>query len=507
MSQSTKHDTEAIEAQLWERLDTLPQRDVIDLSDARQWISYMANMMPDEAMWHMIRASGVGGSEIGGLTRNFMGHRADHMFSAHDWALGKLLRKTPEPSFGVLKRGHDMEPIHAKRFYEETGSYRDLNAYNALSNAQGQALWMRYSPDDLVLFDTPFLLEQGMQDTIELQGRILVDYKAPTQVDKSNQVSFQYACQLHQGAMLANEKGIDIHGCLLSQFDWATWSLKNSFIQINPELCELIQQAGDHYWDDVMNGRIPRYVIRNTVQLLPERRERYQKVAERLGVVNAMRTELDKASEILRDTLVGGVKTEQERFDGQVVDYGGILKISAPMRIDDNKARKILGEEALESLYATQPEIKEESPEVIEAVTRILGDQAAKSLMTKETTVKYNMKALVDRLKELGEDVKPYRVTEKLDPEKVFNALIEMERDPEEVIIEAPRVIIDKSMRSRAQQWFNQSFPPIELPEEVTVEDNLLTAQEQVEEDTDTPDETFDQDQPDDIPLRPRMMG
>lgn len=474
MSQTTKLDTEALEAALWKKLDQLPQRDAIEVDDARQWIKYMANVMPDEAMWHMIRAGGVGGSEIGGLVRNFMGHRADHMFSAHDWALGKLLRKTPEPSFGVLRRGHEMEPIHAKRFYEETGSHRDLNAYNTLSNAQGQAIWMRYSPDDLVRFNVPYLLEQGYGPALELQGLILVDYKSPTQVDTSDTVSFQYACQLHQGAMLAIEKGIELNGCLLSQFNWATWSLKNSFIEINPELCQLVRQAGDHYWDDVMNGRIPRYVLRNTMQLDPSRRERYQKVAERLAVINAMRTELDKASEALRNSLVNGIKPEQERFDGQVIDYNGVLKITAPMRIDEEKARQLLGENALESLYVTRPELKEQPKEVIDAVRDILGEQAAQSLMTKEKGVKYDTKALVERLKELGEDVKPYRITEKMDPEKVFNALLEAGLDPEQVITEAPRVTIHGSVRQRAQQWFNQSFPALELPEEAPTEDAYL---------------------------------
>lgn len=476
MSQTANHDIQALEASLWAKFDQLPQRDAIEMDDARQWISYMANVMPDDAMWHMIRAGGVGGSEIGGLVRNFMGHRADHMFSAHDWALGKLLRKTPEPSFGVLRRGHDMEPIHAKRFYEETGSRRDIEAYNTLSNAQGQAVWMRYSPDDLVLFDQPYHLEQGYRRTLEVQGRILIDYKAPTLVDKSENISFQYACQLHQGVMLALEKGIEINGCLLSQFDWATWSLQNSFVEINPELCELISKAGDHYWNDVMNGNIPRYVIRNTMQLDPDRRSRYQKVAERLAVVNAMRTELSKASESLRESLVNGIKSEQDRFDGQVVDYNGVLKVSAPMSVDEGKVRKILGEQALESLYIDQPEIKGQPQEVIEAVRDILGEQSAQSLMTKETATKYNTKALVERLKELGEDVKPYRVTEKMDPEKVFNAFLEANLDPELVITEAPRVTIHQSMRQRAQQWFNQSFPALELPQEAATESEYLTA-------------------------------
>src|SRR5690606_20161316 len=128
--------TDTLKSQLRQLMDKLPQRDAIEASDANQWIDYMANVMPEEATWHMVRAGGVGGSEIGSLVNNYLGRRADHESSAHDWALGKLLRATPKPAGGVLRRGHEMEPIHARRFYENYGVGRDEAAFNRLARAQ-----------------------------------------------------------------------------------------------------------------------------------------------------------------------------------------------------------------------------------------------------------------------------------------------------------------------------------------------------------------------------------
>src|SRR3546814_10913677 len=91
-------------------IDQLPQRDALDLSDIRQWVGYVANTMPDQAIWHVIRAGGVGGSEIGGLVRNFLGYRADFKFSAHDWALSKVFKRYLDGMTEDMRRGIDNEP-------------------------------------------------------------------------------------------------------------------------------------------------------------------------------------------------------------------------------------------------------------------------------------------------------------------------------------------------------------------------------------------------------------
>lgn len=438
-------DTDALKVQLRARLDALPQRDAIAASDANQWIDYMANVMPHDAMWHMIRAGGVGGSEIGGLVRNYLGHRADHEFSAHDWAEAKLLRRTPAPAQGVLRRGHEMEPIHAKRFYEEFNTTRDIESYNKLSKAQGSAIWMRYSPDEMVLLERPTTFDQ-VDGPISLNGRLLVDYKAPTEVDAAAHIAFQYSCQLHQGAILCQEQGIEIVGAMLSQFNWATWSLKNDFVQINPDLCELIKEAGDHYWDFVMRGEIPEYIVRGRLELDTQVRDEYAEVATRIAQLNSIKTLCEKTSDDLRDKLIKGLRLDSFRVDGQAIEFKDALKLTAPASLDDEAVRAALPVEVYESL------------------------------LVKETGQKYDTDAMVAHLKESGVDVKRFKKTQKVDPSRAFDALLAAGLDPEKFIAEKPRLTVAKEMKSRAEDWFSASFPPVKLPEIFT--DELAAAED-----------------------------
>jgi len=433
MSHKTEAETEALKAQLWAKLDELPQRDLIERSDASQWIDYMAHIMPDDAMWHMVRAGGVGGSEIGGLVRNYLGHRADHDFSAHDWALSKLLRKTPAPAHGVLQRGHAMEPIHAERFYKEHGTRRDLDAYNKLSKAQGSRIWMRYSPDDMVFLDQETLFET-VDGPLQLKGRVLVDYKAPSEVDDEARIAFQYTCQLHQGAILCREQGIEIIGAMLSQFNWAKWSLKNDFVEIDDELCDLICEAGDHYWDYVMRGEIPDYIVRKRYNLDPVARDSWEPAAIRLGQLNAMKTQIDNEAEKLRETLLVGLGLKEARLDGQIVSYPDAVKISAVSALDEEKIRATLGEDVISEL------------------------------LVKETSTKYDATAMLNKLKELNVDVKPFRKLTRLDPSRTFDKLVEAGFDPEEFMVEKHRVTVEKPMKAQAEDWFEQSFEQLDLP-------------------------------------------
>ena len=426
-------DVERLKKDLRAQMDLLPQRDLIQASDAEQWIGYMANLMPQEAMWHMIRAGGVGGSEIGGLVRNYLGHRADHEFSAHDWALSKLLRSTPDPATDVLQRGHEMEPIHAKRFYAEFNSNRDEKAYEKLKRASGSLVWMRYSPDDVITLAKPttFLLPDGPQ---ELSGRILLDYKAPTSVDRAASISFQYACQLHQGAILCEENDIEINGTMLSQFDWATWSLKNDFVSINPELCELIKATGTHYWDCVMRGEIPPYIHRKKYQAPPDLLN-WEEAAFRYGQIAAMKTILDNESKVLKEKILEGTLLEKYRLGGQDVVFKGALKITSPISIDEDKVRQAL------------------PPKVIDLIE------------VKETATKYDEERMKERLQALGENMKDFKKLKKLDADLAFDALVAAGLDPEKFMTQNLRFNVDAEIKREAQDWFEQSFPALELPE------------------------------------------
>lgn len=439
-SKYTPEEIEALKQKLWQRMDRLPQRDVIERSDASQWIDFVANYMPDEAMWHMVRAGGVGGSEIGILVRNYMGERADHGASAHDWALSKLLRLTPEPAHGVLQRGHDTEPIQAQMLYKSLGVRRDEAAFSKLSKAQGLRPWMRYSPDEVIWVDAPIKLMQGGEE-ITLQERILCDYKAPTQVSAQDAIAYQYMCQLHMGAVLCAEQGIELSGVMLCQLDWATWSLKKDFMKVMPEMCDLILEAGTFYWDEMLQGRVPAYVVRNRMDVEALHDEKCLDLVNKVAMVRAMAKRLEKASDQYSAELMEMLGVQALRFDGQKIVFPHTLSVSAPTKIDEK------------------------------AVMEALPEEVYKQVLVKGKKVEYDTAALVRAMKERQIDVKPYRVAGKLDPSLTFAALQSEGHDPEEFVIEVPRITVAHEVSEQAEQWFSENFTDTEPTEQGEAEE------------------------------------
>ncbi|WP_432263447.1 YqaJ viral recombinase family protein [Cupriavidus sp. TMH.W2] len=420
--------------QLVDQLDQLPQRDAIDLADANQWIDYVVAHMPHEASWHMARAGGIGGSEIGGLVRNYLGHRADFMFSAHDWAMEKLLKAPPTPTTPAMRRGTEYEQSHRARFYQQFGTNRDAVAYKKLASAKGTRAWMRYSPDDLVV-----LARQSMETSageVTVQGRYLTDYKAPTSVDDAEAVSFQYTAQLHQGAILCAEQNIQINGAILSQFDWANWRLRNDFVPIRPELCDLIRETGDHYWACVLRGEIPAYIRTRRMEIEDGQREAWTPQAARIARLLALSKALGDVAEGERKRLVEGMGLNTRRFGGERLVFSGNLSVTASASVNIEKARELLGEAVL----ATCTKKASGKP-------------------------KYDTDKMVAFLTEKGVGLDQF-VMPSYDSSKIYQALAEHGHDADAVETEIIKFAADKNLRTQADAWVGSNFAPLASPQE-----------------------------------------
>lgn len=420
--------------QLVAQLDQLPQRDAIDLADANQWIDYVIAHMPHEASWHMTRAGGIGGSEIGGLVRNFLGHRADFMFSAHDWAMEKLLKAPPTPTTPAMRRGTEYEETHRSRFYRQFGTNRDVVAFKKLANAKGTRAWMRYSPDDLVV-----LPRQSMETSageVPVQGRYLADYKAPTSVDDAEAVSFQYTTQLHQGAILCAEQNIQINGAILSQFDWANWRLRNDFVPIRSELCDLIRETGDHYWACVLRGEIPAYIRSKRMEIDDGDREAWSPHAGRIARLLALSKALESAADVERKRLVDGLGLSRLRFGGERLVFSGNLAVTASASVNIEKARELLGEAVL-------------------------------STCTKKASgkPKYDTEKMVAYLTEMGVGLDQF-VMPSYDSSKIYQALAEHGHDADSVEAETIKIATDKNLKTQAEAWVESNFAPLVSPQQ-----------------------------------------
>lgn len=416
-----------IKARCRQIIDGFHHRAALREDDVRTWIAGVVGMHGEQAIWHATRASGFGGSDIGVLVRNFLGSRADHQASAHDIVEAKLLRCMPDEDMPALRRGHENEPLHAQRFYAKYGATRDEEAFEGLTKAVALRAWMRYSPDDIVLkpADAPNPNLGGRKLL-----RVLIDYKAPSEVDQGPVISFQYGCQLHQGAMLCAAKGIHLDGMMLSQQDWANWCLKDDLIPYDPGLAQLILQAGDHYWAHVLRGEVPPYVVSPRFEQEESLVEKYGVAAQRLAQMKALAFALKQEVEAAEDEL----KKELDGFRlGDSKVRLGELTVSTARPVDQDKVRAVLSEEQITAVSV-------------------------------KGSPSYDADGMEAHLRERGVNMKQFR-RDKIDANKAFAMLEALGLDPEVYISEQLRFTPEGSLKDAAVDSVASIFPRIKVDE------------------------------------------
>ncbi len=400
---------------VWQKIDALPQRECILESDARAWVSEVVAKYGDLAIWHASRAGGFGGSQIGALVKNFLGERADHEASAHDIVAGALLRKIPDNSNGHMRRGIAMEPQHRIWFHEKYNSTRDEVGFKALSKSVGQRQWMRYSPDDLA-----FMNIEGQK------RRILIDYKAPSEVEQVESVAFQYSCQLHMGRMVLEHNGFSVDGLMLSQFDWKNWSLKDDMVPYNAELDGLILKAGDHFWDFVMRGEVPPYVRKARLADEEQLRAQIGPAALKMARLKALATTINR---------------HIETFESQ------IKPVIAQYRLGRDKV-------VLDGIsYTASPVF--DSTSVLEKLPVAVYDAIP---LKGNATKSYDEKAMLKALKDANIDVKQFAKPASKDGDALFDALVAHGVDAEALVAEQLKGTVDKKLSAEVGNWFDREF-------------------------------------------------
>jgi hypothetical protein len=428
MKQAPSRDRSEIERHCVGIIDRHPHRQAILEADLRLWVREVVAAHGEAATWHALRAGGFGGSEIGVLVRNHSGVRADHQASAHDIIEGKLLRRMPLEETGPMRRGHDNEPRHAQWFWSKYGAQRDQESFDRLSGGTGLRAWMRYSPDELALIpiEQPNPAMGG-----DRRARWLVDYKAPSVVDDSEEVKFQYACQLHQGALICAKLGIHLDGLMLSQFDWANWELKDDHVAYDPQLARMILQAGDHYWDFVLRGHVPDYVVRPRFEGEADLRKSWEECANQVARLKAMHKAIEELLEPQEEALRAHLETF--RMAGTRCTVGD-LSISAIAKVDVEAVRDALPDDQ--------------------------GEQILAALAKKGSSVSYDAKAMETQLRSMGLPMKQFAKTQ-LDESKVYDWAHNAKLDPDAFIKETIRFSPNEDLKQRARDSVRQAFVPV----------------------------------------------
>lgn len=449
-----KISNEEITKRVWSVVNAVPHRAAINEADARGWVETVVSQHGEAAVWHAIRLNGFGGSEIGVLVRNHCGVRADHQASAHDIVASKLMRKAPTETSGHMTRGHENEEPHARRFYAKYGGTRDVEAFDILKNAQGKRPWMRYSPDDVVQMPVHLAKDAGggiypsMRDA--KMRRWLIDYKSPSKIEQSDEIAFQYACQLSQGAILCAEAGVHLDGMMLSQFDWSNWILKDDVVIWDQNLGQMVLDAGDHYWDYVTAGNVPDYIRTLEASNLDGYKSDYLQAAEMYANLSALALSSKERADEIRVQLIAPIK--DSRLAGQKVSFGlqgaPVLTVGAKLMLDREAAGKVFTPEQLDSC-------------------------SGKNV--------YDSSKMEAALKALEMDMSQYRMRD-LDATKVYALAATLGLDPDHLVEEQLTLTADKSVKERMRSYIDQHYPlsAAAVAREAVIQEDVL--QQVVEE-------------------------
>lgn len=245
--------------ELFDKIRGLPQAAVIDPKNAARWIDRVLVIDPERAAWHVERAGGFGGSEIGGLVASRAGDY--HPFSsAAEVIRRKLLVIPPDEHTDDTRRGTELESFVIslfERHLREAGvAFRTRPDLKALiqSAPHPKYPWLRASLDEVYEIDG---------------GVYIVDAKAPTEEVLEGYKKYEdfddYRYQLHHYRLAAEGKGVHVDGLILAMYEYRRNAVIPFHVPHDPALDAQIVDAGDHYWSaHVLAGVTPEYEGRVT---------------------------------------------------------------------------------------------------------------------------------------------------------------------------------------------------------------------------------------------------
>ena len=249
-------------------IDLLPQRHAIEDRHATRWLDRCMTMATQRlglekgeenvsvadvfthVLWHVRRASAIGGSEIGTVVRHWRGETGGFS-NARNLVLEKLLILAPQPGDDAMNRGVIAEPWIQKMYLEEADAVSDEEALDALKGYRWDAApYMVGTPDDLII-------RNGTGE------RRITDYKCPSEAvnaeyEKKGKVSFDYFCQVHHYAVLAKRRGIKFDGMDIVCHDPRSFKRVVYEIEMDVPLVKEMLTGASKLWNEfVMRGLVP----------------------------------------------------------------------------------------------------------------------------------------------------------------------------------------------------------------------------------------------------------
>lgn len=375
----------------------LPQGAALKEESILKWMEDMAKSQDfHEPSWHYARLQGIGGSEAIHAVQEARIHRGlppdDSGHLPRKLALEKLLLIPPEKTSGHMLRGNRFEAAIVERLLEQTGGKVREDLHQAVAQASGQVQghpWMRGQPD--VILEMP-------------NGRItLVDIKSPAKA--GNSVDYAYKVQLHHYRRIMQEAGCPPDQMILGNFDWQSFNVRLLDVAYEAYLEKLLLEGGDRLWDRILRGDLPvheeiRWAEPEWEHMEPEERE-----------ILSQQIHQTEERWLLRRMAVERAKQEAENEANRLQD---LLRKMGPMRGVKPSA---YGLELAGLSVRTEVDVGR-----LKNLLHGVGAPDAMETFFEKDPKKYDVEAMAQRLKELGEDPEAYRAL-KVDAAKAIRVL------------------------------------------------------------------------------------
>lgn len=176
--------SKSLRDQVKEAVDELPQRNVIPDAVAERWIDGILKLDPQRALWHVERASGIGGSEVGELLLE-KNREKHYLKNAESIIRDKLLLNLPEKGNIFMSRGSVLEIVAQSLYHRLRGSTSIANQPDvaAAFNKPGAKPFVRGNPDDVTRNAD--------------QSLVIPDYKVRSNLEWDSPLPFIYVAQVH----------------------------------------------------------------------------------------------------------------------------------------------------------------------------------------------------------------------------------------------------------------------------------------------------------------------
>jgi len=330
-------------------LTKLQQRQYLQPDDVMRWLeglvaSGRGKVSIDDIKWHIRRASGFGGSEIGTMILWDRGHFTPFT-SARTIVAEKLFRAIPDADTDDTRRGRVLEPIARQTFIDTHPELqRDPNLLNLMKGHRYRgAESVIGTPDDI------FRDQDG--------DLIIVDYKAPRPTptlvtgdtsrkqDEGELVSeaeaewFRYACQLHQYRAILldvmDKAGLPLVNVSMELIRFNAWNglVSMDNIPYDEQLERDMFAVHQTLWAHVMRGELPASEARPDVLELSLSDE-MQKVVEERALFAQIASFATKQSEQRKEIIIKAI--QQCGVIGDQAIVAGPLLISAETVIDED---------------------------------------------------------------------------------------------------------------------------------------------------------------------------